>query len=918
MTDKAQFIETIYSKVNELLGGSKDQLFSMLFPAQPLNYRMYQYDTSSNTSLLTKPFTIAENEFRLSDQLFSVNRINTGPNGERLSVVYNTAINNFIPKLDYLVPFIRDRAGLGNFLEEPSGEVDVKTGKSLSRIELCKQLYVTYLEEKNVWNEKKTKTYESFRDAYRQAQADYETARDRDVPSSQLAALERTANDKANWLDEYAKWQSSEGMVGQEKLNNLYNDVVVRGKLHEVMTILGYLNASSIAEELEVTKQRMRNSARSSLDESMTVYPVQFQPNNWFKALTPNLNPADLTMAQDSIRDQLMAKQTELSRAKAELAQMDMMDVKPEEIAAAQQQVDDKQNDLKQKEQDLSNAHGKAIADLATLVVKAFPRLPLPKAGESLDQALVSKVGGPILNQDQLNVLTTAVTEASALKNKQEETTASLAELQSLKAKRAQLDSRDWKFNKSAVERRVQELTGQVEYYSNLLAEVQGSSENKAVDDYQKQRQLAGELLDSAKRTNKNIETVQKFPGANALTASATTVGTTAPTDPGDLPLETKADPNNTNNPPIPIDHETKVKALNNYVLNDLSLRVLATQKSLDDCLAALKTDIDAERKAANPNKTKLDTWTDSQKALTSDKEDLATGMTNLTTPPSSPLMSSSQTEADAEVNGMFQDIVITSSTVKEQSSQNLASASSSSKWAVSGWFFSASGQSNSSSSTSTQETEFYNQDIEIGLRVAKVSFDRGGWFNPAIFKMSNAFYHLAPMRVSGGLAVSDLQPGKNLEGKESWVNDEGQEQSYLLPAFPVAMIIAKDVTIRIKTQSGSSKNTKSVVEKSTASGGGLFCFSASSGSASKSSAETAMHGATSDGYYIRIPGPQILGYYLQFVPKDNSLTFSPATTKKNDDGESEIIRAFDSYRDFIPKHKEEATDDIREKGERG
>lgn len=74
MTDKAQFIETIYSKVNELLGGSKDQLFSMLFPAQPLNYRMYQYDTSSNTSLLTKPYTIAENEFRLSDQLYSVNR----------------------------------------------------------------------------------------------------------------------------------------------------------------------------------------------------------------------------------------------------------------------------------------------------------------------------------------------------------------------------------------------------------------------------------------------------------------------------------------------------------------------------------------------------------------------------------------------------------------------------------------------------------------------------------------------------------------------------------------------------------------------------------------------------------------------------------------------------------------------------
>ncbi len=117
MATENKIIEQIYNKINDMIGGS-NQLFSMQFPAQPLNYRMYQYDTSDNFSVLTKPYTAAENEFRLSDQLFDVSPIITGPNGEKLSIVYETLINNFIPKLDYLVPFIRDRAGFANFLLE--------------------------------------------------------------------------------------------------------------------------------------------------------------------------------------------------------------------------------------------------------------------------------------------------------------------------------------------------------------------------------------------------------------------------------------------------------------------------------------------------------------------------------------------------------------------------------------------------------------------------------------------------------------------------------------------------------------------------------------------------------------------------------------------------------------------------------
>ena len=194
----------IYNKINDMIGAG-NQLFSMQFPAQPLNPNLYRYDTSDRNSVLTKPFTIAEQEFRLSDQLFDVSPITAGSNGEKLSVVYNTAINNFIPRLKYLAPFFTDRAGLGHWLLEKSGEKDA-AGKDLTRIELCNKLYAHYLTEKNDWNERKNIIFDDYK-------AD-------------------------NDLDGYAKWQSSKGMVETERLNSLYNDVVVRGHLHEVLTIL--------------------------------------------------------------------------------------------------------------------------------------------------------------------------------------------------------------------------------------------------------------------------------------------------------------------------------------------------------------------------------------------------------------------------------------------------------------------------------------------------------------------------------------------------------------------------------------------------------------------------------------------------------------------------------------------------------
>ncbi len=106
--DRQQGImQLIYNKINDTIGAGS-QLFCMQFPAQPLNYRMYQYDTSDRNSVMTKPYTVQEAEFRLSEELFDISPITAGSNGEKLSVVYDTLINNLIPRLEHLAPFIKD------------------------------------------------------------------------------------------------------------------------------------------------------------------------------------------------------------------------------------------------------------------------------------------------------------------------------------------------------------------------------------------------------------------------------------------------------------------------------------------------------------------------------------------------------------------------------------------------------------------------------------------------------------------------------------------------------------------------------------------------------------------------------------------------------------------------------------------
>ena len=144
----ADVMNVIYDNVNKLLGAG-NQLFVMEFPARPLNAHTYEYNTDDCYSTLTKPYPVQEAEFLLSDQLFDVSPVVQGPNGERLSTVFNTVINNYVPRLEALRSFVHDQKNLREWLMTPVEDEVRGERKILSRMAMARELYGEFLERRN-------------------------------------------------------------------------------------------------------------------------------------------------------------------------------------------------------------------------------------------------------------------------------------------------------------------------------------------------------------------------------------------------------------------------------------------------------------------------------------------------------------------------------------------------------------------------------------------------------------------------------------------------------------------------------------------------------------------------------------------------------------------------------------------------
>lgn len=313
-------VEQLYHQVKNMFSTSNStQKFLLEFPGRSLNHIDYHYKITDYYSELNKPQAIKEKEFGLSDDMFDLQSdVVNGGNGTKVSESYIMALNSIVPKMNDST-FEQEQEKIRNWLLEKVDYTDEKDNViQISRIDVYKRLNIRYQRAKAAWN------HEKFR---RQHDMDRES---------------------------YARWIATEAPVHEAELEALYSDLNTRGYYHKIKKMVGYLDVASLSELLEDVKGKIRASSMSSLDESSTIYPVDFSPSDWFNELESNFNPTDLLLDRDTLIIDLRRKQDELDSLTLEKSRLEHFyqgdaSVYEKQIEVLQTTLDEKQTELTTK-----------------------------------------------------------------------------------------------------------------------------------------------------------------------------------------------------------------------------------------------------------------------------------------------------------------------------------------------------------------------------------------------------------------------------------------------------------------------------------------------------------------------------------------------------------------------------------------
>ncbi len=253
---------------------------------------------------------------------------------------------------------------------------------------------------------------------------------------------------------------------------------------------------------------------------------------------------------------------------------------------------------------------------------------------------------------------------------------------------------------------------------------------------------------------------------------------------------------------------------------------------------------------------------------------------------------------APNQVPDRFTQIIIATkfSAVSQQSSKE--SEASESSCGVSFFFGGYSSNQSHHASVETQMSSQQDMEIQIGMSVAKVQIERE-WFNPGVFLLTEDMYNTSSERISPASTT-----GFSDQDTEKVRDRFKQMNECVFPCYPVSFVVAKDVTIKFVSQDAIASSFAQSVEDHSSKGGGFFIFGGSSAQASSSSSSRSSATSTSNSVTVRFTSPQILGYYLEAVPADHSMSIS-SSDAANDTDFISVFEFITTFKKMLDDHNE-------------
>ena len=241
-------------------GDATHNRFVFMSPGTVLNYYDYYPGDEYTASVKAKnmsapeslvPPSVMEKWFDISDIVVSGD-LDGGTTGKQLSVIYETILSQMSVK-NFKSLYVDAEAKYNEankYLTEP-----VQNPVNLTQNTTRMFLYSLYQEE------------------YAQRRLE----------------MEEIVNDarKRYGSLEYQLWFQRNYKLLNAKVESSYTKWLVFGQKDLVELYKTYMDTTSAGAELEDVRVILRSSGVSSLDRTRTIYPVSFEPSNWYEYLLP-------------------------------------------------------------------------------------------------------------------------------------------------------------------------------------------------------------------------------------------------------------------------------------------------------------------------------------------------------------------------------------------------------------------------------------------------------------------------------------------------------------------------------------------------------------------------------------------------------------------------------------------------------
>ena len=904
---QSEFAAHFYEEINNAMGGTNpNEKLCLLLPGIALTKSDFEYDYKNCAS---KGPVIEANESRLANKLYDPMDMVGGDNGKTLERQYRSALDMLTPKVNPIIaeaknelrrllmkPFpykfapknimraeiLKSRENSDNKIEyyfenapaEEVTEVSEDETKTYTFQEVFFRLYNEYVEQLGEWAKQ------------RQRRKDYY------VKCAESIADEKQRNKKAE--NDYLQWYEDNGETWLTAVNQKMSVLLSIFSATDMKIIEGILDCGSGAE-LQEARQTLNNTRKINPDGGY-IYPVKFNPTNWFEYLDTSFTPVDLLNSPTAILDELKLLYnrrdyiyTRITDIAAEVKAND------NDINNKKADVDKARADYIKKDDALQNAMEDTFGDFAKFITKAICK--------------ACGAGGAGANATTIkDKITDAVSVAAG--QKQEEAQSKATDI--LESVQGVLSTLSLGNNEATTIKACFENNKLVSG-DGLIAKIKAITDT---DITALTNKITTKISNTAtsEEDKKTLEEVKAV--VSGLSNAVASLTKTKTESEAKTALNTNIDKDATKNTTglakdlqsakSSFDISSEItKGID--IIFEGSKNVNQAQSDYLSSITAYTTALDKYTTAENFQnyKLQLNNLNIDQKnveskisvleAKLSQINDFSQCFSDSTTPPSVP-------EGFTQFN-IVHTVTDTTSSSNESTSTVVTSTTKGF------WCFKTKKRTVSTRSSIEKLCSSTGTEIEIGMNVAKVGIERE-WFNPGIFALTGEMYNVAE-KTEKELEAELKEPqnsGKTIDNLEKvlrishGIGNGNAEDMYTLshdvfPCYPTSMIIARDVTIKVTTTSSSDQSRMSSATRDVSNSKAFFVFNAGNGSHAHSSSGKAKSKSNSRAVTIRFNTPQIIGYFLQIVPEDKSTEYPSDNIQKD---ENDIVAFVQAYEKVI------------------